>query len=107
LAFILWSCSKDGGTNNGGGGLNCATVTNKAFAADVNPIIQTRCAIASCHETGSINGPGQLTSYQEIFNARTQIRAAVSSGIMPKNSTLTTSHKNSILCWIDGGAPNN
>jgi hypothetical protein len=106
---ILVSCSKSGGTNNGGGGgsLNCATVTNKAFAANVNPIIQSRCAITGCHETGSINGPGALTTYSQIFNARTAIRAAVSSGIMPKNSTLSTGEKNSIICWIDSGAPNN
>jgi hypothetical protein len=26
---------------------------------------------------------------------------------MPQGSTLTTAQKNSILCWIDSGAPNN
>lgn len=111
LLFILYACSKDnGGSNNTGGGgtLDCSTVTNKAFAADVNPIIQASCANnIACHSSGSVNGPGALTSYTAIFNSRTSIRSAVSSGSMPKNSTLSTSQKNSILCWIDGGAPNN
>jgi hypothetical protein len=117
LAVIIFiSCSKsggtDGGTVGGGGGggttLNCSTVTNKAFAADVSPIISSTCAInAGCHAAGSGNGPGPLTNYTQIFNARTTIRSSVSSGSMPKNSTLTTPQKNSIICWIDSGAPNN
>lgn len=112
LLVILMACSKDNGGNNnsggGGGSVDCSTVTNKAFAADVNPIIQSSCANnIACHSSGSVNGPGALTSYSAIFNSRTSIRSAVSSGSMPKNSTLSTSQKNSILCWIDSGAPNN
>ena len=107
---LLNSCSKSGGTgggNGGGGSVNCATVTNKAFAADVNPIIQGRCAIAGCHAAGSTNGPGPLTNYTQVFNARSQIRSAINSGLMPQGSTLSTDQKNSIICWIDSGAPNN
>lgn len=115
LALILLNaCSKSGGTTGGGnggggggGGLNCANVTNKAFAADVNPIIQSRCNLSGCHETGSSNGPGALTNYTQVFNARALIRSAVSSGLMPQGSMLSTDQKNSIICWIDSGAPNN
>jgi hypothetical protein len=104
--LLISSCSKEGG---GGGSttVDCNTVSNKAFAADVNPIIQSTCAISGCHASGSTNGPGALTSYTEIFNARTNIRSAVSSGRMPQTGSLSTSQKNSIICWIDGGAPNN
>lgn len=100
------SCSKD---ENGGGNatLDCSTVSNKAFAAHVNPIIQSTCAVAGCHASGSTNGPGQLTNYTEIFSARTNIRSAVASGLMPQTGSLSTAQKNSILCWIDSGAPNN
>jgi hypothetical protein len=107
---VLAACSKDstGGTNTSGGSLDCSTVTNKAFAADINPIIQSTCATnSSCHGSGSVNGPGALTSYSAVFNSRTSIRSAVSSGSMPKNSALSTSQKNSILCWIDNGAIEN
>jgi hypothetical protein len=107
IVFINISCSKSGTTGGGGTTLDCSTVTNKAFAANVNPIIQSSCAIAGCHEAGSSNGVGQLTSYNDIFNHRTEIQSAVSAGRMPKNTTLPTSQKNSILCWIDSGAPNN
>jgi hypothetical protein len=101
------SCSKDNGGGGGTTAVDCNTVTNKAFAVDISPVIQTSCAIAGCHASGSANGPGQLTSYSEIFSARSAIRSAVSSGRMPQGSSLGTSQKNSIVCWIDSGAPNN
>jgi len=103
--FISLSCSKD--KDNGTPTVDCSTVTNKAFAAHVNPIIQASCAAAGCHATGSFNGPGALTTYAQISAAATTIRSAVSSGRMPQGSTLTAAQKNSILCWIDSGTPNN
>jgi hypothetical protein len=113
------SCSKSGSTtgNNGsgsGGGtggtggttLDCSTVP-KSFATNVNPIIQSFCNAPGCHAAGSTNGPGPLTNYTEVFNARSVIRPAIASGLMPQGSSLTTTQKNSFLCWIDSGAPNN
>nr|WP_294905104.1 hypothetical protein [uncultured Lacibacter sp.] len=114
-AFI-YSCKKSGGTNtgggNGGGGGGSSYTPNCSgaaiqFSANVAPIISSSCAIPSCHAAGSGNGPGQLTTYAEINAAKTQIRAAVLSGAMPKSGTLTTAQKNSIICWIDAGAANN
>lgn len=102
--FIIISCSKDGGS---GTSVDCSTVTNKAFAADVNPIIQSSCNIIGCHASGSGSGPGPLTNYTQVFNARSTIRTAVASGRMPQGNTLSSSQKNSITCWIDSGAPNN
>jgi PBP1b-binding outer membrane lipoprotein LpoB len=79
----------------------------KNFTADVNPLIQTYCNQAACHDANSINGPGPLTSYTEVFAARVAIRGAVQAGLMPQNTVLTTAQKNIIICWIDSGAPNN
>jgi hypothetical protein len=68
VAFVLIaSCSKGGGDDGGGGGtggggstVNCTGVAS-AFAANVNPIIQSTCATdATCHGAGSANGPGPL-----------------------------------------------
>lgn len=105
------SCSKSsynpGGNNSGGSSASCAGVPNK-FAADVNPIIQSTCATnASCHGSGSSNGPGPLLTYTAIYNARISIKTAVSNGTMPKTGSLTASQKSSIICWIDDGAQNN
>lgn len=106
--LTISSCSKSSGGSGGGGAtVNCANITNKAFAADISPIIQSVCAVAGCHAAGSGNGPGGLTNYTQVFNARSAIRTAVSNGSMPQGSTLSSSQKNSIICWIDSGAPNN
>ena len=114
VLFIIISCSKSGGTtDNGGGGggggstVNCTGVP-ASFSANVNPIIQSTCATdASCHGAGSPNGPGPLLTYTQISNARIAIKTAVGNGSMPKTGSLTTAQKNSIICWVDSGGPNN
>lgn len=120
LLLFFESCSKSSGGGTGGGGtggggtgggggftVNCSTVTNKAFAADVSPIVQSVCAVSGCHAAGSTNGPGSLTNYTEVFNARTRIRTAIQNGSMPQGTTLSNAQRGSIICWIDNGAPNN
>src|SRR5512141_764079 len=121
IILILNSCSKGssgtgsntGGGNGGGGGggnttVDCSTVTNKAFNADILPIFTSTCATStSCHATGSNNGPGPLTNYAQISGQKTIIRTVIANGSMPKNGTLSTAQRNSIVCWIDGGAQNN
>ena len=114
-AFLfIASCSKSGGGDpdpggggGGGGTVNCTGVAS-AFAANVNPIIQASCATdATCHGAGSANGPGPLLTHAQIFNARLTIKTAVANGTMPKTGTLTTAQKNTIICWVDAGGPNN
>lgn len=101
--LIILSCSKDSG---GGGSIDCTGVA-ASFSANANPLIQTFCNQPTCHNTGSTNGPGPLTTYAEIFAARSSIRVQVQAGLMPQNTTLTASQKNTIICWINSGAPNN
>jgi hypothetical protein len=98
---IVIGCTKDKENTN----TDCTGT--KSWANDVSPVIQSSCALPSCHANGYANGPGPLTTYQQVFNARTSIRQAVSNGTMPKNSSLTAAQKNAILCWIDSGAPQN
>lgn len=81
--------------------------TPRTFAADANPIFQTYCNQAACHDAGSSNGVGPLTNYSQIFPNRFAIRDAVAAGTMPQNTTLSTAQRNIILCWIDSGAPDN
>ncbi len=109
--FIIPGCSKEpddpGSGGVIGGNLDCNTITNKFFAADVNPIIQSTCNRSGCHAAGSTNGPGPLTTYTEIYNARTQVRSVMSLGTMPPGGALTYAQRSYIICWIDSGAPNN
>jgi len=111
VAIILFACNKSVDTTmkntNDNGSIDCSTVA-KSFLTDVNPIIQSKCSTgSSCHGTGSINGPGALLTYSAIANAHADIRSAILSGLMPKNGSLTTTQKNTIICWIDNGVLNN
>ena len=113
--LLIASCSKGGSDDGGGGGtgggggstVNCTGVAS-SFAANVSTIIQTSCAIdATCHGAGSPNGPGPLLNYTQISSAAVTIKTAVASGTMPKTGSLKTKKKNSIICWVNGGALNN
>jgi hypothetical protein len=80
----------------------------KSYLSDVSTVLQTSCNDDSgCHGAGSNNGPGPLLTYEQVFNAKSAIRAAVVTGAMPLNGKLTAAQKNAILCWIENGAPNN
>ncbi len=106
---VLFSCSKgsstSGGTSGGGGGttVDCSTI-NAKFSADVAPIIASSCAISGCH-----NGTQSptLTNYAQISANASNINSQVQSGAMPKGSTLSTTQKNIIKCWVQSGALNN
>ncbi|WP_127129094.1 c-type cytochrome [Pseudoflavitalea rhizosphaerae] len=112
ILLIYCSCSSkkedpvDPGGGGGGGGVNCEGVA-KTFSANVQPIIQASCQLSGCHDGASTNGPGPLTTYNQIKNASVRIRAAVISRQMPKGGSLTDAQIKSIVCWIDSGSPNN
>jgi hypothetical protein len=115
VGSILYACSKSpdsaSNSNNSSSSNNNVvdcTGTAKSFSLNVNPTIQSTCAIGSnCHAAGSNNGPGELLNYNEVERASADIRAAIISGIMPKTGSLSASQKNSIICWIDNGSANN
>jgi len=106
ISTIIVSCSKSSpAANPMNSSLDCSVP--KTFSADAAPVFQAKCALSGCHGAGSSNGPGELTSYQKIFNARNDIRNAVVTRLMPQGGSLTSEQLSSIVCWIDNGAPNN
>ena len=81
---------------------------NAKFAANVNPIIQSKCAMSpDCHASGSTNYAGPLTNYNLIHNLAPAIKTQVLTGAMPKTGSLTSTELQTIVCWIDAGAQNN
>ncbi|PWT72395.1 MAG: hypothetical protein C5B59_15845 [Bacteroidetes bacterium] len=111
IASVIFSCGKSynspsASNNNNTNTVDCSGGT-KSFAS-VSSIIESTCATNSgCHGAGSNNGPGPLLTYSQIFNARSNIRSAVASGVMPLGGSLSVNDKLTILCWIDSGAPAN
>jgi hypothetical protein len=84
------------------------------FAKDVAPILYRNCT--TCHRPGGI-GPMSLITYEDAKDVTSEMREKVSSGIMPpwhadappgtflNDRRLTTGEKQTILRWIEGGAP--
>ncbi len=112
LACVFIACSKSGTTTAGGGTggaitFSCAGISPK-YSTDVQPILTSVCSVNSnCHATGTTNSGGPFTTHAQVFAKKSDIRAAILSGRMPQNSTLTQAQINAFICWIDGGAPNN
>lgn len=102
VVLIAFSCSKDSGS-----GQNATCTTTKTFTNDALPAIQTYCATSGCHATGSSNGPGALTTYNQIYSNRAAISQSITSGRMPQGTTLPSVAYSNIICWINQGAANN
>lgn len=106
MTVLVIACKKDSENDNTPATVDCSTITT-TFAGTVQPLMNTSCAKSNCHATGSVNGPGPLVTYTQIFNARAKIRDVVASGTMPQDATFSANQKALITCWIDAGAPNN
>jgi uncharacterized membrane protein len=67
-------------------------------------VIGPRCI--SCHSNQGGNRDGiNLESYENVFNERTGIKNQVRNGSMPTGSPLTSIQKQTILTWLNNGAP--
>jgi uncharacterized membrane protein len=75
---------------------SCSSST-PSFSATVKPLIQSACV--NCHS--------EYSTYAQINSSSSSIRSSIVSGSMPKGTTLSEGQKNSIVCWIDAGKPNN
>jgi hypothetical protein len=107
IAVVLYTACKKSSDDNGNNPPNNATCTI-SFASRVTTIVQTNCAYSvGCHGAGSTNSGGPLANHSQIFNRRSNIRAAVQAGTMPQGATLSASDKADLISWIDCGAPNN
>ncbi len=80
---------------------------NLSYADDIDPIVQSKCAISGCHD-----GTQPDFTVFENFQARANnqpggVRQRVKTGDMPRSGSLTGEEISMILCWIDEGAQNN
>jgi len=79
-----------------------------SFAADINPIIQTRCATSGCHVSGG-NAPFTLIGYAQISARADRIKATTQAGTMPRSGSpgLSQLQVDLIAAWVDAGALDN
>jgi len=91
IAFIE-SCKKSSQTYT-----PSCTGAAKSWATDVKPLLSANCV--SCHSS--------FSNYTTVSNSLSTIRSKVVDGSMPQSSSLTSTQKDIIVCWIDNGAKNN
>ncbi len=95
ISIGLWtSCSKIATTDPY---VPTCTGTAKSYSKDVAPLIKTSCS--GCHQN--------FSTYSQLSTNRNSVRSMIVSGQMPQGSTLSTTQKDAIVCWIDNGASNN
>lgn len=85
--------------------VDCETIT---YTENIRPIIETRCAIPSCHVP---NNPPRLdfTDVEHLQEASNAIRNFWLPVMMPPSGEepLTQLQIEEIFCWIDAGALDN
>lgn len=87
------------------GSVDCADVT---FSQDVQSIINTNCAVAGCHVTGTTLPDFSQNSVMESRAA--QIKSRTANGSMPPPSSglsLSKEQVDIIACWVDNGGKTN
>ena len=84
------------------------------FYQDIQPIIHSKCA--TCHRPGG-GAPFELITYEDVEKRTDFIRKVITSGYMPpwraddhytkfvNNRSLTDGEIESLISWIDAGAP--
>lgn len=78
-----------------------------SFAADIEPIITTNCAIAGCHAGSRV--PNFATD-EDIFSYAAKIKERTEERSMPplgSGRELTDAQIAQLACWADDGAPDN
>ena len=78
--------------------------TGVSYASSISPIIQTKCATASCHG-GTI--PPDFRTFSIIKANATKIKNLTATKTMPPGNPLTPSEIDLIDCWVSDGAFNN
>lgn len=102
--FFLFGCAMDN-EEELANKMPCGEVS---FATDIQPIIQTNCAVSGCHVPGT--GLPDYTDKQVIFSLANKIKTYTSQRIMPPADSgiiLTQEEIDLIACWVDDGAQDN
>lgn len=81
--------------------------TGVSFSGVIKNIIDTRCAIATCHVSGT--GRTNLSVFSNVQSNAQNIKSRTASKSMPPpgSTQLTDEQIALIACWVDDGAKNN
>jgi len=107
--LLLFSCTKDKAKPKSA--LDCTT-TAHTFAADVQPILTTNCALSDCHSDAQDDGGFPLNTYDDaVFAAGFEeflkaIKHEPGAEPMPDGEPkLPQEDIDAIECWVLAGTP--
>ena len=84
------------------------TTTPAGFAADVQPLFISKCAVSGCHDPATASGSAIFQNYSQISSKKDRILIrAVIDKTMPPTGPLTPAESAKIKCWIEAGALDN
>ena len=99
--FIIASCKDDEVPSD-----DC---TDVKYSTVLAPLIESKCAVASCHDAGSLNG--DYTTYAlmkaNLDSGKVRTRVIDEKTMPSGNVTLTDAQLAQFECWLDDGHPNN
>lgn len=83
------------------------TAVSYAYNVNIKSIIDANCASAGCH----VNGTGRqaMTTYAEVVNTinNFSMKARIENGSMPPGGSMSASHTNALITWINNNYPEN
>lgn len=80
--------------------------TGVSFATQIEPIINTKCALTGCHN-GDNGAQRNWTVFDNVKANAANIKTRTSNRSMPLTGSLTPEQISLIACWVDDGALNN
>lgn len=112
LVFLgITACTKDNISPTTPTNVDCSSLM-ASYANDIQPIMNSSCAISGCHVAGFSSG--DFTNYSglkaKVDDGTVKNRTIVQMNMPPANSTgptLTTAQLDLLNCWIEAGAPEN
>lgn len=75
-----------------------------SFAADIQPIITSSCAINDCHNGNQFP---DFRVFKNIKDNAANIKKLTGDGTMPDEGSITQAQIDAIACWVDDGANQN
>jgi len=80
-------------------------ITGVSWQQDILPIMQTRCAIAGCHN--GISRANDWRVYAQVKANAAEIRKRTQNKSMPFDNEMPQANIDLIACWVDEGAKDN
>lgn len=76
-----------------------------SYSSEVSVVMRQCCT--SCHGAGNARGGVALHSYGMLKQNSGGVRKIFTSSMAHEGVSISTAQRNTVVCWIDNGMPNN